>query len=434
MERSGTQERVVGAKIFWRLVLPSALFILMGSIDRANVGFAALQMNHALGFTSAQYGFGAGVLFIGYIGAKLPSVLLYERIGMHRWLALITFAWGMAAVGMAFVQTHTQFYVLRLLVGFSEGGLSSGLMLYLSHWAIERYRASILAIPIGAISVSQVIGAPLSGWLLEMSNPLGWEGWRWMFLVEGLPALLLAVFAFIHFPDRPQDARWLHPGEVDWLSSNVTGATKPKRGMPERWAVVRNPLLWACAGIWFCLLAGNYGVIFWLPLVVRSLSGFTSFEVGLVVAAPWAASAIGLLLNARHSDKSQERYLHVAVPAAIGAASLLGAFLAGPGLLGLFLLILGGGCMGSTVAPFWAIPTRVLPPEGLAIGIVVINFLGSFAGLIVPATMGMLKDGTGTFAAPTFLMVGILLGATLLCLWARRSGSAPDMAAMVRAA
>jgi predicted MFS family arabinose efflux permease len=431
-EATGVFEERLSRKIMLRLVLPSALFVLMGSIDRVNVGFAALQMNEALGLSGAQYGFGAGVLFVGYIATKLPSVLLYERIGMHRWLALITFVWGIAAVGMAFIANEAQFYLLRFLIGFAEGGLSSGLMLYLNHWALERYRASILAIPIAAISVSQVIGAPLSGWLLGMENPLRLEGWRWMFLVEGVPALLLAGFAYLHFPDRPADARWLERGEVEWLAGNVHAAPRAAAAR-RRWAVLRLPQLWAAAGIWFCLLAGNYGVIFWLPLTVRALSGFGALEVGFIVAAPWAASAVGLYLNARHSDRAQERYWHVAVPAAIGASALLGAYLTGPSLAGLFLLIVGGGCMGSTVAPFWAIPTRNLPPEGLPIGIVVINFLGSFAGLLVPAAMGVLHDATGSFTAPTLLMVGILMCAVLMCAWARslagagaaeRSGSA----------
>lgn len=420
MAQQEVTEQQLGRKIMLRLVLPSALFILMGSIDRANVGFAALQMNKALGFSAAQYGFGAGILFVGYVSAKLPSVLLYETLGMRRWLALITLVWGIAATAMAFVHTHSAFYALRFVIGFSEGGLSSGLMLYLSHWAIERYRASILAIPIMAISISQVIGAPLSGWLLEMDNPLHWEGWRWMFLVEGAPALALAVFAFLYFPDRPTDAKWLSTAERGWLEANVTGAVRPTSAHPDRWGVLRNPALWICAGIWFCLLAGNYGVIFWLPLVVRSLSGFNSFEVGLVVASPWAASALGLYFNARHSDHTQERYLHVAIPAAVGAAALFGAYLSGPGLVGLVLLIIGGGCMGSTVAPFWAIPTRILPPVGLAIGIVVINFLGSFAGLLVPALMGLLRDRTGSFGASTTLMVSILACASVACLIGRR--------------
>ncbi|WP_262503876.1 MFS transporter [Sphingosinithalassobacter sp. CS137] len=414
-------ETDIGRKVMLRLVLPSALFILVGAIDRANVGFAALQMNAALGLSSAQYGFGAGVLFIGYLAAKYPSVLLYEAIGMRRWLGTITVAWGICASAMALVQNEWQLYGLRIVIGFAEGGLSSGLMIYLSHWASERYRASVLAIPIMAISIAQVIGAPLSGWLIDSPNPLGWEGWRWMFLVEGLPAVVLGVFAWFYYPDGPAQARWLAPAQRAWLIENVKGAAKPARGAaaPGRWGALRSPVGWLCALIWFCILSGNYGVMFWLPQIVRGISGLTPSEVGLIVALPWAGSAIGLFFNARHSDRTQERFLHIAVPALVGGTGLILAYLLGPGLPGLLMLILGGACVGCTVAAFWAIPTKLLPPESLAMGIVMINIIGSLAGATVPTLMGLLRDISGSFLPPTLLLFGIQAVCALLCLVAR---------------
>ena len=415
-----SMETAIGRKVLWRLVLPCALFILMGSIDRTNVGFAALQMNAALGLSGAQYGFGAGVLFVGYLLAKYPSVLLFERIGMRRWLALITFAWGFAASAMAFIQGPLSLYALRVIIGFTEGGLSSGLMLYLSHWASERYRASVLAIPIAAISVAQVIGAPTSGWLLEARNPFAMEGWRWMFLVEGAPAMLLGLFALLHFPDSPSEAKWLSATQRHWLQSNVIGASPPRPGASGRWQAIFDPVTWICGGIWFCLLAGNYGVMFWLPQIVHGLSGLDAIGVGLVVALPWMGSAIGLFVNARHSDRTQERFLHVAVPAIAAATGLVTAYLLGPGIPGLLALIIGGTCVGSTVAPFWAIPTKLLPPNSLAIGIVAINIVGSLAGVIVPSLMGLLRDRTGSFLPPTLLLVGVLVTGATLCMLARK--------------
>lgn len=414
-------ETAIGRKVLWRLVFPSAFFILIGAIDRTNVGFAALQMNEDLGLTGAQYGFGAGILFVGYLAAKYPSVLLYERIGMRRWLGLITLCWGIAASAMSLIETGTQLYVLRLVIGFAEGGLSSGLMIYLSHWASERYRASVLAIPIAAISVAQVIGAPVSGWLLQVSNPLDIAGWRWMLLVEGLPAVMLGIFAWFYYPDSPQQAKWLSDDERAWVRTNVAGATKPARSglAPGRWGALRSPVGWMCAGIWFCLLSGNYGVMFWLPQIVSGLAGLDPWQVGLVVALPWAGSGIGLLINARHSDKTQERFLHVAVPALIGGTGLITAYMMGPGIPGLLALIVGGTCVGCTVAAFWAIPTKLLPPESLAMGIVMINIVGSFAGATVPAAMGLLKDRTGSFLPPTLLLVSILATGALLCVIAK---------------
>jgi len=415
-------EQAVGIKVLWRLVLPCALFILVGAIDRTNVGFAALQMNADLGLSSTQYGFAAGVLFIGYVLAKYPSVLAYEALGMRRWLALITFAWGLGASAMAAVTSEWQIYALRLFIGFMEGGLSSGLMIYLSQWAPERWRATILAVPIMSINVSQVIGAPLSGWLLDLDNPLGIAGWRFMFLMEGLPALALAAFALAYFPDAPREARWLTPDERAWVTANVKGAEKPPAdgNRSERWAALRSPVGWTCAAIWFCILASNYGVMFWLPTIVKGLSGLSATQTGLIVALPNAAAAIALVLNARHSDKTGERVLHVAIPALIGGAGLLAAFLLGPGLPGLAMLVLGGACTGCTVAAFWAIPTKLLPPRALAMGIVMINMLGSFAGATIPAAMGALRQASGSFLPPTLLLFGIAVVCAALCLVARR--------------
>lgn len=414
-------ENAIGGKVIRRLVIPSALFILIGAIDRTNVGFAALEMNKDLGLSATQYGFGAGVLFVGYMLAKYPSVLLYETIGMRRWLAAITAAWAICSMAMAVVTTQWELYALRMAVGFAEGGLSSGLMLYLSHWAPERYRASILAIPIVAISVAQVIGAPVSGWLLDQTYPYGIAPWRMMFFVEALPALALALFAWFYFPDVPREARWLDDAERNWLAANVRGAVKASTpGQGERWEALRSPVGWTCALVWYCILASNYGLMFWLPQMVKGLAGLSSTQTGLIVALPWAASGIGLILNARHSDKTGERFLHIAVPAVAGGALLLCAYLLGPGLPGLICLVLGGACTGCTVAAFWAIPPQLLRPGALAMGIVVINMTGSLAGASVPPLMGLLKETTGSFLPPTLLLFGIACICATLSLIARR--------------
>jgi MFS family permease len=323
---------------------------------------------------------------------------------------------------MSLIQSGNQLYALRVVIGFTEGGLSSGMMIYLSHWASDRYRASVLAIPICAISVAQVIGAPVSGWLLEATNPFGMEGWRWMFLVEGMPAILLGIFAYFHYPDTPADARWLAPEERVWMRDNVRGAVKPTADAASatgRWDAIRSPVGWMCGAIWFCLLAGNYGIMFWLPQIVHGMSGLSALQVGLVVALPWAGSGIGLILNARHSDKTQERYLHVAIPAMTGGLGLIAAYALGPGLPGLLALVIGGACAGCTVAAFWAIPTKLLPPASLSMGIVMINIVGSLAGVIVPALMGLLRDRFGSFLPPTLLLMGILTAGAILCLIAR---------------
>lgn len=414
-------EQRIGRKVVQRLVLPGALFTLIGAIDRTNVGFAALQMNTDLGLSGTQYGFGAGVLFVGYVLAKYPSVLLYEKIGFRRWLAVITFAWGIAACSLAAIDNHLELYLLRVLIGFAEGGLSSGMMLYLAHWAPERYRATILALPIMSINVAQVIGAPVSGWLLDVQNPLGIAGWRFMFLVEALPAVALAIFAWFYYPDRPAQARWLDDEERGWLAANVHAESRATPGASRegRWDALKSADGWLCSLIWFCILASNYGVMFWLPTIVKGMSGLTATQTGFIVALPNLASAIGLLLNARHSDKTGERFLHIAIPAMVGGLGLLAAYLLGAGLPGLAMLVLGGACTGCTVAAFWAIPTKMLSPQAMAMGVVMINMLGSFAGATVPPLMGFLKESTGSFLPPTLLLTGIAVINVALCLVTR---------------
>lgn len=418
---SDNLEQRIGRKVVQRLVLPGALFTLIGAIDRTNVSFAALQMNADLGLTGTQYGFGAGVLFVGYVLAKYPSVLLYEKIGFRRWLAIITFAWGIAACSLAAIDNHLELYLLRVLIGFAEGGLSSGMMLYLGHWAPERYRATILALPIMSINVAQVIGAPVSGWLLDVENPLGIAGWRFMFLVEALPAVALAVFAWFYYPDRPAQARWLNDEERGWLAANVhaESRTAPGASREGRWDALKSADGWLCSLIWFCILASNYGIMFWLPTIVKGMSGLTATQTGFIVALPNLASAIGLLLNARHSDKTGERFLHIAIPAMVGGLGLLAAYLLGAGLPGLAMLVLGGACTGCTVAAFWAIPTKMLSPQSMAMGVVMINMLGSFAGATVPPLMGFLRESTGSFLPPTLLLTGIAVVNVILCLVTR---------------
>lgn len=416
----GRIEDEIGIKVLWRLVLPAALFLLLGSIDRSNVGFAALEMNEALGLSASQYGFGAGVLFVGYLLAKYPSVMLYEKLGIRNWLALIAVCWGICATCMAFIQTPIHYYIFRFLIGLSEAGLASGLYLYLSHWASDKYKATVLAFPIAAIPLSQVIGAPLSGFLMSMDNPIGMEGWRWMYLVEGVPALALAVFAYFYFPSRPKDAKWLSESQRQWASENIDGAKSAKEAEANRWAGLKNPLTWVCAAIWFCLLAGNYGVIFWLPQIIKNSTDLSTAQIGMVVALPWLGSVFGLILNARHSDKTGERYLHIGVPCLIAGAGLVSAYYIGQGPLALILLIIGGSFLGSTVAPFWAIPPKLLRPEELSIGVVAIHMTGSFAGMTIPVLIGRLRDEFSSFAAPIYMIALIMVIAFSLCLWAKK--------------
>ncbi|HEY5724244.1 MAG TPA: MFS transporter [Allosphingosinicella sp.] len=400
-------------KIRWRLVVPTILFMLLSSLDRVNVSFAALRMNAELGFSPSQYGFGAGILFLGFLAGQYPSVLMLQRIGMRRWLSACAILWGCSAGAMAFIDSHLQFYVLRVVLGFAEGGLAPGIVIYLSQFATERERATTFAMPMLAIPLSIIIGGPLSGWLMGM-EVAGMSSWRWMFLAEAIPTVVLGIAAFFYFPDKPADASWISPAEKEWLESN--SANRQAGTRRNDWSVLKRPIVWTSALLWFCLLSGAYGIMFWLPQMVKQMSDISPFQIGLVNALPWIGVAIGIYFNSAHSDRTGERFWHVGLPAAVTAAAILAAAAFGAGPLGLAMLFLAGLGLGAAQGAFWALPTSLFTPATFAVGAVAINIAGSSGGLVIPHLVGAIRESTGGFGGPTLLIAGILALAALLVL------------------
>jgi ACS family tartrate transporter-like MFS transporter len=411
-------QQAIGSKVMLRLAIPTIVFMLLSSLDRVNISFAALQMNKELGFTPTQYGFGAGILFLGFLAGQFPSVLLLQRIGMRRWMALCAIVWACCAAGIAFVHSAAQFYVLRVLLGFSEGGLAPGIVLYLSQFATERERATTFALPMLAIPLSLVIGSPLSGWLMSLPGPMGLSSWRWMLIAEALPAFMLGLAAWFYFPDRPQDARWLSTSELAWLSLHAANRDRP--GRRNDWRILREPIIWVSALMWFCLLSGAYGIMFWLPQMIKQLSGLNPLQIGFVNALPWLGAMIGTYFNSRHSDRTGERFYHISVPAVVSALSLLAALNLGAGIPGLVMLFLAGLALGSAQGAFWALPTSTLTPSTFAVGAVAINIAGSSGGLVVPHLVGYVREQSGGFSAPIVLIASILIVAAILVSVTRR--------------
>lgn len=410
----------LAAKVQWRLGLPAILFMLLSSLDRAAVSFAAHEMNADLGFTPTQYGLGAGILFVGFLAGQYPSVLLYQRVGMRRWIATCAAVWGLAAAAMAFMQTTTQFYALRIVLGVAEGGLAPGIVLYLSQFASARQRASTFALPMLAIPASIVVGGPLAGLLMEAGNPLELPGWRWMLLAVSLPTVALAALALAYFPDRPAEARWLAPDERAWLAANAV----VRQRETNDWSALRRPVVWLASLLWFLLLSGSYGLIFWLPQVVRSLTDVGPVALGMIGALPWVGVGIGMYWNSRHSDRTDERYWHTALPALLAAAALLAAWSAGPGPTAAVALFAMGLGLGGAQGTFWALPTRLLGPQAMAVGVVAINIAGSAGGLVMPHAMGVMREASGGFAGPTMLVVAVLACAATLVAVLRSLGTA----------
>lgn len=402
----------LASRVRWRLALPCILFMLMSSLDRANISFAAAAMNAELGFTPSQYGFGAGVLFVGFLLGQYPSLYLLQRVGMRAWIASCALLWGLAAGALGFIDSHLQFYLLRVVIGLAEGGLAPGIVLYLSQFATERERATTFTMPALAIPASVILGSPLSGWLLGMEHGLPVASWRFMFMAEAVPTILFAVAALFYFPNTPREARFLSEQQRSWLATHAARHADGSRH--NDWSVLRQPLIVLSGLLWFCLLCGSYGVIFWLPQVIQSLTGLGPLAIGIVGSLPWVGVAFGMYLNARHSDRTGERYWHVAVPALVAALALLGAWQLGPGAAAMAMLLLAGLGLGSAQGGFWAIPTQLLAPAAFSVAVVAINILGSAGGFVMPQLMGIARERSGGFAVPTLLVIGVLLLAALL--------------------
>jgi ACS family tartrate transporter-like MFS transporter len=415
--------RAIARKVQLRLAVPCVAFLLLSSLDRSNLSFAAAHMRAELGLSPSQYGFGAGVLFAGFLAGQYPSLFLFQRIGMARWICVCALGWGSAAAALAMVRAAHSFYVLRVLMGLAEGGLAPGIVLYLSQFAPRRERAATFAVPMLAIPISIVIGGPLSGWLMSVATGLGLVGWRWMLLLEALPTIILGLVALSYFPDTPRAARWLSERERDWLSTHAAPEAADRH---NDWRQLRRGSVWIGALLWFCLLCGAYGIIFWLPQVIGALTRLDSVAIGFVGALPWLGVALGMYVISRHSDRSGERVLHAAIPAAVAALGLLAAWGFGPGPAALLALFIAGLGLGGAQGTFWALPVALLPPAALGVGVVAINIGGSAGGLVMPLAMGLARSTSGGYAAPTILVVAVLAAAAALPLLLRATRSAVE--------
>ena len=394
-------------KVTLRLIPFLFVLYIVAWLDRVNVGFAALQMNSDLGFSSAAFGFGSGVFFLGYCLFEVPSNLILHRVGARRWIARIMMTWGAISMAMMFVRTTPTFYILRFLLGAAEAGFFPGMVYYLSQWYPEAQRARAIAAFMTAVPVSGVIGGPLSGALLSLNGVFGLAGWQWLFLVEGLPAMLLGVIVLFYLVDRPEAAHWLAPAERNWLANELASeritrsATHPIGIL----AALTNPTIWQLGIIFLLAAIGFYSYSFWAPLIIKSLTGTTDLGVGLILGAISAVTIILMLLNSAHSDCRDERPLHVAVPLLIMGAGFLGCALLHQPILAVLSLALVpiGHC--SAYGPFWSLPARFLTGAPAAAGIALVVTIANVGGFVGPTFMGTMKDRFGTHS-PAFMLLG----------------------------
>lgn len=416
-------ERATLAKVTRRLIPFLLLLYVVAWLDRVNVGFAALQMNRDLGFSPAVYGFGAGVFFVGYALFEIPSNLILARVGARRWIARIMITWGLVSASMMFVRSETTFYALRFLLGVAEAGFLPGIIYYLTHWYPAAARARAVSWFMAAIPLSIVIGGPLTGFLLEMKGTLGLAGWQWLFLLEGVPAVILGVVVLFYLTDTPEQARWLDPEERTWLSARIRAEqsqAKSRHGVGLRQALL-HPTVWQLALIMFACQSGSYGLTLWVPQILKGLSGLSDLHVGMISAIPYVCAAIGMVLIGTHSDRTGERFLHIAIPSTIGAIGFTAsAFLLSPipGLIALTIAAIGD--LGSR-GPFWSLPGRFLVGSASAGGIALINTIGSLGGFVGPYGVGLVKNATGDFTGGLLLLAFMLFVSAIATLHLRRA-------------
>ena len=412
-----------------RLVPFLALCYMVNFLDRVNVGFAALSMNADLGFTPQMFGLGAGIFFVGYILFEIPSNLALHRFGARIWIARIMISWGLVSMAMALVSSATSFYALRFLLGVAEAGFFPGIILYLTYWFPASERARVVALFMAAVPLATVIGGPLSGALLELDGLMGLKGWQWMFLIEGVPAVLLGFVTLKFLDDRPEHAKWLTPEERQALSTQLATEAEAARtdGYHRIGQALTRPRVLMLGLIYFCLAAGLYGIGFWMPQVIQTF-GFSPLKIGFLTAIPYLFAAFLMVLWGRRSDRTGERIWHVALPLALAGVAFAWSAVSGPLLPTMMALTLVTVGIYAAVGAFWSLPTAILTGTGAAAGIALVNSIGNLGGFAAPTIVGTLRQATGDFtAALLFLAFILVLGAGLTLLFGyatRRSRAA----------
>ncbi|MGS1107017.1 MFS transporter [Achromobacter anxifer] len=415
-------------KITWRLLPFLLLCYVFAYLDRINIGFAKLQMQQDIGISDAVYGLGAGIFFLGYVIFEVPSNLLLTRIGARRTISRIMVLWGLTSASMLFVQGEWSFYVLRFMLGVFEAGFAPGMIFYLTYWFSQSRMAGVMAVVMLAGPIGGIVGGPVSAWIMTaFSGAHGLDGWQWMFLLEGLPCVLLGVIAYRYLDDKPAEAKWLSADEKALLAADLeTRGAQQKHAFKQ---VLRDPAIYGMALTYFCLICGIYAVSFWLPTLLKLAGVQDTMQIGLYSAVPYIAAAAFMLWFARSSDRMQERRWHTLVPALLAGVSLCVATAAPTQFaLSLTAITLATGFMWASYTVFWAIPSQYLKGEAAAGGIALINSIGLLGGFLSPSIIGWSKEATGTLAGGLYVISALLVAGALLLLVNRPPRSAPARA------
>jgi MFS transporter, ACS family, tartrate transporter len=411
-------------RIAWRLLPYLFLLYIIAFLDRVNVGFAGLEMSRQLNFSDRVFGLGAGIFFIGYFIFEIPGALIVEHWSARRWIARILITWGIVTVFVAAVHTPRQFYLARFLLGLAEAGFFPGLVVYLTHWFRAEDRAKAVAMFMAAIPISNIIGSPFAGWILGV-HWLGLPGWRWLFVMEGIPAVIFGIHTLFYLTDRPAQAKWLRADEREWIAEELRREKEAKSRVLSLsvWQALRRREVLLLTLCYFLGIIGIYGFIIWFPTILKRATGLPNMAVTLLAALPYVVGLGAMLWTGWHSDRVRERRWHTAVPLLLGGVCLgLALALRSDLLLSFLSMIVVGACTMAFMPPFWALPTELLTASAAAASIGLINSVGNLGGFAGPFFVGYLRTRTGSFAPGLiFLLVSLLLsGIVVLALRVRR--------------
>jgi len=415
-------EQSATRKVFWRIVPYCFVLYVISYLDRANIGYAALQMNKELALTSEAFGFAAGIFFIGYFLFEVPSNVALNKYGARIWISRILITWGIVATATAFVQSATQLYVLRFLLGVAEAGFFPGIIIYLTYWFRAKEQATTVALFTAAIPVSYLLGAPLSTWIMDHVSGFGLSGWRWMLLLEGGPAVIAGIVNYFIMTDSPEQARWLTAEERDWLSGELRKdhAARPDVEHLGVIAAITNPKVLFLSVIYFIYQVGNLGIGLWMPQIIKGLSSsLTNFEIGLVAMLPYAFATVMMVLWSRNSDRTGERQKHSALPLLLGAVALGCTGLVVQPAIAMALISLALAGIYAFKSPFWSLPGLFLSRSTAAVSIAAINSIGNLGGFAGPYAIGVIKDWTGSTYGGLLFLSGLLFVSFLMTWFAR---------------
>lgn len=425
---NGELEQRVIKKVFWRVIPFLFLLYIVAFLDRVNVGFAALSMNKELGFSNAVYGLGAGIFFIGYFMMEIPGNLIMARVGARIWIARILITWGLISGATAFVSTPMQFYVVRFLLGLAEASFFPGIIYYLSTWYRQKDQAKAVALFMMSLPICNIVAAPVSSYLIGISW-LDWTGWKWLFILEAAPSIVLGIMTPFYLTDKPEQAKWLDREEKGWLTGVLaeekSAIVKKKHYTLLQAFTDRDVLI--LSGIYFTWVCGFYGVTMFLPILVKALSAKISNQmVGFLVAVPYIGAFFSMFFISRHSDRTKERRYHTIGSLITGAIGLAGSvYFANVSIFVsiMFFTIAVMGIYGA-FGPFWAIAPSFLTASVAAGAIAMINSIGNLGGFVGPYAMGYIREATGSFNGGVMFLVACLVFASILVLTLRKSKKA----------